>query len=203
MRDLSQLPADLPVPTDDGAARHLHCRILPDLALESTRGRMVNLSDATAGRAVLFFYPRSGRPEQPPPDGWDLIPGARGCTPQSCGFRDLAAEFSAFHCAIFGVSTQTSEYQREFANRVHLPFELLSDAQLALTHTLQLPTMDFPIASGGPRTLIKRLSILVEARRIVQVWYPVFPPNENAATVLAWLRGRPTGTPANHNTGSG
>lgn len=192
LRDLTRLPADLPVPSDDGAADHLRGMALPARRLQSTRGALVDLVGATADRAVLFFYPRSGVPSEPPPDGWDLIPGARGCTPQSCGYRDLHAEFQALGCRIFGISTQTPAFQREFATRVHLPFELLSDERLELTRALRLPTMEFPVRSGGPKTLTKRLSLYVEAGRIERVWYPVFPPDRNAANVIQWLQARTT-----------
>ncbi len=189
MRDLTKLPTELPQPIDDGAAAHLAGMHLPAIALESTVGRRVTLEEAARAPAVIFFYPRTGRPEQPAPEGWDAIPGARGCTPQSCGFRDLSAEFATLGCAIFGVSTQTPEYQLEFAKRTNLPFELLSDANLTLTRRCA-STMEFPIASGGPTTLIRRMAWFCEESRIIRVWYPVFPPDRNAKEVLRWLVSR-------------
>lgn len=149
---------------------------------------------------MLFFYPRTGVPGQPPSLGfhgeeWDSIPGARGCTPQNCGFRDLHAEFQALGVAVFGVSTNTTDHQTEFTHRTHIPFELLSDAQLQLTQGLRLPTFEFPVESGGPSTLLHRMAWYAEPDhegllRILKVWYPVFPPDENARTVLAWLQRR-------------
>ena len=188
--DVSTLPPDLPAPTDDGAADHLRGAALPSLALPATSGRSVDLAVLASGPAVLFFYPRTGERGRSAGPEWDLIPGARGCTPQSCGFRDLHAEFRALGVAVAGVSTQTTAYQREFVERNHVPFDLLSDAELRLTRRLRLPTFEFPVASGGPTTLIKRMAWLLEAGRIAHVWYPVFPPDQNAATVLAWLRRR-------------
>jgi len=191
--DPTLLPADLPPPIDDDAARHLRGTTIPSLRLPSTLGDTFDLEQITRSPAVLFFYPRTGVPGQPPPrlaDGsdWDLVPGMRGCTPQSCGFRDLLSEFRALSVSVYAVSTQTSEYQREFAERMHIPFPILSDSELALTRSLRLPAIDMPAASGGPPTLLKRMAWFCERSRIEHVWYPVFPPNENAARVLAWLR---------------
>ena len=187
---LHTLPPDLPVPVDDGAADHLPGQTLPPLALPSTAGRSVRLDRATAGLAVLFFYPRTGEAGKPAGPEWDAIPGARGCTPQSCGFRDLHGEFTSRGIAVYGVSTQTTEYQREFAERNHVPFELLSDADLSLTRALRLPTFQYPVPTGGGTTLIRRMAWYVEGGRIEKVWYPVFPPDRNAETVLEWLRER-------------
>jgi len=199
VHDPTQLPPGLPVPTDDGACLHLVRAALPAIALASTAGRSVRL-DQLARPAVLFFYPRTGVPGQPPTLGfhgeeWDSIPGARGCTPQSCGFRDLHAQFVALGVDVLGVSTNTIEHQREFVARTHIPFEMLSDSDLALTHAVRLPTFDFPVESGGPNTLMHRAAWFVErdhdgTARIRRVWYPVFPPNENATRVLAWLKQR-------------
>lgn len=200
------LPPDLPVPEDDGAALHLLGAALPDIELVSTGGGLVNLgrpvrpeSQSAAG-TVYFFYPRTGIPGQPPAKGfhgeeWESIPGARGCTPQSCGFRDLYGEFRALGVEVFGVSTNTTEHQREFKARNHVPFEFLSDSDLELVRAMGLPTFEFPVESGGPTTLIKRMAWYVEPDglgrpRIVKVWYPVFPPDRNAAEVLAWLKRR-------------
>jgi peroxiredoxin/GNAT superfamily N-acetyltransferase len=197
--DPTRLPADLPVPTDDGACLHLRRAALPDIALACTDGTVRKLSDVRTP-TVLFFYPRTGVPGQPPSLGfdgetWESIPGARGCTPQSCGFRDLFAQFRALGVDVLGVSTNTREHQREFKSRQHIPFEFLSDSDLALTRALNLPTFDFPVESGGPQTLLRRMAWFIEpdlsgTPRIRKVWYPVFPPNENASRVLAWLTQR-------------
>lgn len=183
MADLFNLPADLPVPQDDGACDHLPGKDLPSLALEATSGRTVNLAEESQARAVFFFYPRTGRPGVSIPAEWDRVPGARGCTPHSCGYRDLFAEFKALGVGVFGVSSQDSEYQREFAGRTKLPYEILSDREFRLTEALRLPTFVFE----GVR-LIKRLAIVAERSRIAKVFYPVFPPDRNAETVLAWLK---------------
>src|SRR5256714_136390 len=151
------LPNDLPVPQDDGAASHLTGAALPDLALRATDGTDVNLA-RVAGRAVVYLYPRTGRPGQPLPDGWDGIPGARGCTPQSCGFRDHFAELKRLGAAqLFGLSTQATDYQREAVERLHLPFAILSDANLRLTRALNLPT--FEVAG---MILLKRMAWVVD-----------------------------------------
>ena len=188
--DVFTLPTDLPVPVDDGAADHLRGAVVPPLALAATSGGIVDLAALAHRPAVLFFYPRTGEKGKSAGPEWDLIPGARGCTPQSCGFRDLHGEFRTLGVRVAGVSTQTTAYQREFVERNHVPFDLLSDADLRLTHALRLPTFEFPVASGGPTTLIKRMAWYLEGGRIEHVWYPVFPPDRNADTVLAWLRGR-------------
>lgn len=195
----SKLPPGLPVPSDDGACVHLARAALPAISLASTGGARVELS-ALNSPTVLFFYPRTGVPGQPPSPGfageeWDSIPGARGCTPQSCGFRDLHSRFAALGVRVYGVSTNTTEHQREFKARNHVPFEFLSDSELRLTRAMKLPTFEFPVESGGPTTLLKRMAWYVEpdslgAPRIAKVWYPVFPPDQNAATVLAWLTRR-------------
>jgi peroxiredoxin len=195
--DLYALPTNLPAPVDDGACDHLPGARVPSVRLQSTAGRWVDLAEIAEQPAVLFFYPRTGEPGRAAGPEWDAIPGARGCTPQSCGFRDLHREFTRLGVAVFGLSTQDSAYQREFVERNHVPFELLSDRELALTRALRLPTFEYPIERGGPTTLIKRMAWYVERGRIEKVWYPVFPPDRNAATVLEWLgeRGRvlPTG----------
>ena len=188
MRDVYTLPADLPVPVDDGAADHLRGAVVPPIALGGTSGRSTDLSLLARSPAVLFFYPRTGGRGQSAGPEWDLIPGARGCTPQTCAFRDLHAEFTALGVAVAGVSTQTTAYQREFVERNHVPFDLLSDADLRLTHALRLPTFEFPVPLGEATTLIKRMAWYLDAGRIQHVWYPVFPPDKNAELVLAWLR---------------
>jgi peroxiredoxin len=181
--DPTFLPPDIPVPQDDGAARHLAGMRLPDMALAATSGSDVNLA-RLAGRTVLYIYPRTGVPGVDAPPGWDDIPGARGCTPQSCGFRDHFAELKGLGVAhLFGLSTQDTGYQREVAERLHLPFAILSDAKLALTRALRLPTFT---TSG--MTLLKRMALVVDDGVIAKVFYPVFPPNKNAAEVIAWLR---------------
>jgi peroxiredoxin len=193
MHDPHALPDNLPVPVDDGAADHLQGAPIPDLVLRCTDGRDLALRRELAEPAVLFFYPRTGVPGQRPLTGfagqeWEQIPGARGCTPQSCGFRDLYGHFEDLGIRVFGVSTQTTEYQLEFKRRNHVPFEYLSDAGLELVRAMLLPTFEFPVASGGPTTLIKRMSWFVRDAKVSHVWYPVFPPNENAELVLHWLR---------------
>jgi peroxiredoxin len=194
VRNLHNLPADLPIPVDDGAADHLRDATLPDLTLPCTSGRPVLLSGLVAP-TVVFFYPRTGVPGQHVGRGfngetWDEIPGARGCTPQSCAFRDVYAELRELGAGVYGVSTQTTGHQREFREREHIPFEYLSDHELTLVRTMRLPTFEFPVGSSGPSTLVRRMSWFVEDGRIQHVWYPVFPPQQNAATVLAWLQQR-------------
>jgi len=180
--NFSDLPRDLPRPTDDGAVTHLEGTNLPDLTLPSTDGSSVTL-DALSGRFVLYVYPMTGRPGVPLPDGWDAIPGARGCTPQACSFRDHYAELKSLHTVVFGLSTQTTDYQREARDRLHLPFHFLSDSSLQLKRVLRLPTF-----TAGGMELYKRLTMIVGNRRVVKVFYPVFPPGGNADDVLAWLR---------------
>jgi peroxiredoxin len=182
------LPSNLPRPVDDGAANHLRHMLMPAISLPSTGNREVDLSKLSAPTAVIFCYPMTGVPGKPLPDGWDMIPGARGCTPQACGFRNLHQEFMQAKTTVFGLSTQTTEYQLEMANRLHLPFEILSDAHFKLGDALHLPTFEV----DGMR-LVKRLTLIVRGGRIEHVMYPVFPPNESAAQVLRWLRGNPAG----------
>ena len=150
----------------------------------------MDLAETAQRPAVFFFYPRTGEPGKAAGPEWDAIPGARGCTPQSCGFRDLHREFTKLAVSVFGISTQETGYQREFVTRNHVPFELLSDRDLSLTRALRLPTFEYPVERGGPTTLIKRMAWFVERGSIEKVWYPVFPPDRNAETVLAWLRER-------------
>jgi len=185
--NLYELPKDLPVPQDDGACAHLDGMRLPSIPLMSTRGERVDLS-ARAGRSVVYCYPRTGRPDEPSPAGWNEIPGARGCTPQSCAFRDHYAELRALGIdAVFGLSTQDTAYQTEAVQRLHLPFDLLSDEKLAFAHGLKLPTFE---VEG--MTLIKRLTLIVHAGCIEHVFYPVFPPDANAPAVIHWLVERST-----------
>ncbi|HLO40026.1 MAG TPA: GNAT family N-acetyltransferase [Phycisphaerales bacterium] len=202
IHDPSVLPEGLERPVDDGGAVHLMHMRLPEIALSSTGGGEVRLDDAGAlgGRAVLFFYPRTGIPGQAPSVGfggetWESIPGARGCTPQSCGFGALWGEYARLGVRIFGVSTNTREHQREFKARSGIGFEFLSDAELKLTRAMRLATFAFPVESGGPNELLKRMAWYVErdacgVMRIRKVWYPVFPPDQNAGVVLEWLRKR-------------
>jgi peroxiredoxin len=186
-RDAFQsLPAGLPVPRDDGACLHLAGMRLPAVALRSTADRVVDVAEAARRPAVFFFYPRSGRPGEPVPPGWDAIPGARGCTPQSCAFRDRFPDFARRGVRVFGVSSQDTEYQKELAARTRLPYEVLSDRDFVLTDTLRLPTFAF----NGMR-LIRRLTLVAWGSRIAKVFYPVFPPDRNAAEVLSWLERRP------------
>jgi peroxiredoxin len=181
---LTELPAGLPVPIDDGGCDHLPGASLPTVPLQSTAGRAVDLA-ALPGLVAANFYPMTGRPGVPLPDGWDTIPGARGCTPQACGFRDHAAERARQGAAVFGVSTQPPAGQAEAATRLHLPFELLSDQRLELSAALRLPTFE----SGG-RRLVRRLTLVLARGRVEQVFYPVFAPDMHAAEVVTWLAAR-------------
>jgi peroxiredoxin len=183
LHDPTVLPEDLPVPRDDGAARHLAAMRLPAIALAATDGATVDLS-ALAGRTVVYVYPRTGRPGRASPTGWDGIPGARGCTPQSCGFRDHFADLKRLGVAqLFGLSTQDTDYQREAVERLHLPFAILSDADLKLTRALNLPTF----AVDG-LTLIRRMAWVIDDGVFTRVFYPVFPPDKNAEEVVNWLQ---------------
>ena len=185
--DFSSLPEGLPVPVDDGAADHLPGSEVPAVVLPSTLGGELDLAAAARERLVVYVYPRTGTPGEPSPDGWDDIPGARGCTPQSCAFRDAQQELARHGASLVGISTQTPEEQAEFAQREHIPYPLLSDHDLVLAERMGLPTFQ---TSG--LTLYKRLTFVAEESRIVKVFYPVFPPDRNADDVLAWLDGRAT-----------
>jgi len=181
--DPSQLPPGLPAPVDDGAAAHLQGSLVPDVQLRSTNGPLVSLARLGKGRAVVYAYPRTGRPGEPQlTDDWDLIPGARGCTPEACGFRDHYAELTAAGANVFGLSTQSTADQEELAARLHLPFPVLSDESLALTQAMRLPTFR---AAG--QTLLRRLTLVIRDGRVEHVWYPVFPPDRHAGEVLQWL----------------
>jgi peroxiredoxin len=176
-----ELPNDLPVPEDDGSADHLPGMRLPPISLASTAGEVVDLS-ALPGRTVVYCYPMTGRPDRSLPAGWDEIPGARGCTPQSCSFRDHHAELRVLGASVFGLSTQDTDYQREAATRLHLPFALLSDADLAFAGALNLPTFEV-----DDMILLKRLTLVIDEGWIEKVFYPVFPPDRSAEEVVEWL----------------
>jgi peroxiredoxin len=184
--NLNELPPNLPVPKDDGGARHLKGMAMPDLELMSTSNRRVNLSKLSAPRVIVYAYPRTGEPGKPSPPGWDDIPGARGCTPETCGFRDHHKDLARLHAEVFGVSTQDTPYQQEMVKRLEVPFEVLSDEHLALTRALRLPT--FTVQG---MTLLKRLTLVVRNGRIEHVFYPVFPPDKHAEEVIAWLKRHP------------
>ena len=183
LHDPNVLPADLPVPQDDGAARHLPGMRLPGIALAATGGATVDLSKLK-GRTVVYAYPRTGRPGQALPTSWDAIPGARGCTPQSCGFRDHFQELLQLGvAALYGLSTQDTAYQREVAERLHLPFAILSDADLRLIRAMRLPTFEV-----DGMTLLRRMAWVIDDGVVSHVFYPVFPPDQSAGDVVAWLR---------------
>ena len=178
------LPDGLPVPADDGAADHLEGAEMPALSLPSTSVGSVDLRTAANGTLVLYVYPRTGRPGEPLPEGWDDIPGARGCTPQSCAFRDHFGRLRELGADVLGMSAQALADQVEFAERVGLPYPVLSDPELELADALTLPTFDV-----AGMTLYRRLTLITRAGRIVKAFYPVFPPDRNAADVVAWLEG--------------
>jgi len=172
----------IPAPVDDGATKHLPGLRLPSLKLPATDGRGVDLAQLP-GRVVVYAYPRTGKPGVALLDGWDMIPGARGCTPQTCAFRDHYAELKALGVShVFGLSTQDTAYQREAAERLHLPFAILSDENFKLTRAMKLPTFE---TSG--LTLLKRFTLIIKGGVIEHVFYPVFPPDRNASDVMAWL----------------
>ena len=186
--NLYEVPSGLPVPEDDGACDHLTGMRLPSVSLGATDGTSVDLS-ALAGWTIVYLYPRTGKPDQPSPTGWNDIPGARGCTPQTCGYRDHYQEIRDLGIdALFGLSTQDTGYQQEVVQRRHLPFPLLSDSTLAFARALNLPTFD---VEG--MTLIKRLTLVIHDGVIEHVFYPVFPPDLSAPTVIHWLVERTTG----------
>ena len=183
---LGELPANLPVPNDDGGARHLKGMAIPDLELPSTSNRRVNLAKLTAPCVVVYCYPMTGRPDRRLPAGWDDIPGARGCTPETCGFRDHHKDLAKLHADVYGVSTQSTDYQQEMVKRLEVPFEVLSDETFAFTRALKLPT--FTVEG---MTLLKRLTLIVRGGKIEKVFYPVFPPDRHADEVMAWLKKHP------------
>ena len=184
--DPGGLPDDLPAPPDDGAAAHLRGSDVPSVALAATDGTTVDLA-ALPGRTVVYAYPRTGQPDEAPlTQDWDLIPGARGCTPQACDFRDHHGELAEAGARVLGLSTQDSPYQREAAERLHLPFALLSDEHLELTRAMALPTLEV-----AGQVLVRRLTMVLRDGVVEQVWYPVFPPHTHAKDVVAWLRSHP------------
>jgi len=183
---LMSLPPDLPVPADDRACDHLLGLAVPSVKLRSTKDRWVDLSAPSGSRIVVYAYPRTGRPDVPVADGWDAIPGARGCTPETCGFRDHHQDLQKLGAEVFGLSTQTTEYQKEMVARLKVPFEVLSDVDFELTRALRLPTFEFQGA-----TLLKRLTLVISGQHIEKVFYPVFPLDRHAAEVIDWLRSHP------------
>lgn len=191
MPDVSTLPTELPEPEDDGACNHLTGLELPNITLESTSAKRVLLSSIAKKRSVIYIYPMTGRPDRALPEAWDMIPGARGCTPQSCAFRDHYAELKALGADVYGLSTQAVAYQQEAKARLHLPFDLLSDHKLELVKALNLPTFEVAdlasISSDISALLIKRVTLIVSAGKIDKVFYPVFPPDQNAQDVLRYL----------------
>lgn len=182
MSSLTDLPNDLPIPIDDGACDHLTGITIPDVTLASTKGGNVNLS-SLRGLTVIYIYPMTGQPDAPLPEGWDKIPGARGCTPQSCSFRDHHEELKQLGAKVYGLSTQSTAYQLEVAERLHLPFALLSDEGLKLVEKLSLPTM-----MVGKNTLTKRTTLICDNNLITKVFYPVYPPDQNANEVINFIK---------------
>ncbi len=182
MTVLENLPADLPVPIDDGVCNHLPGRQIPNVILSSTSDTKINLQDVKR-RIVIYCYPMTGRPDVNLPGGWEQIPGARGCTPQSCSFRDHYNELQILHTKVFGLSTQTTDYQKEAKDRLHLPYDLLSDKDLEFANALQLP---FHFVDS--MTLLKRVTLIFDEGKIVKYFYPVFPPDKNIDQVIEWLK---------------
>ena len=183
--NLNELPANLPRPKDDGGAKHLPGMAIPDLDLPSTSNRLVNLSKISAPRIVVYCYPMTGQPGKALPAGWDEIPGARGCTPETCGFRDHHKDLAKLRAEVFGLSTQSTAYQQEMVKRLEVPFEVLSDEHLAFARALRLPTF-----TVDGMTLLKRLTLIVANNHVEHVFYPVFPPDTHAEAVIAWLKSR-------------
>lgn len=181
MTNLNQLPQDLPVPLDDGASKHLRGLRLPNVALQSTNGGKINLS-TMRGYVVIYCYPMTGRPDVPLPEGWDEIPGARGCTPQSCSFRDHYKDLQLLGAEVVGLSTQTTEYQQEMVARLHLPFAVLSDNEFEFQRELNLPTFE-----AAEMTLFKRLTMIAKDGVIEAVHYPIFPSDSDPIWVMDYL----------------
>jgi peroxiredoxin len=188
MADFTVLPEGLPVPEDDGAADHLPGMSMPDLALATSAGASVELQALPAGRTIVYLYPLTGRPGVDLPEGWDAIPGARGCSTEACDFRDHFADLrDAGAAAVYGMSSQSPEYQAEVVDRLGLPFSMISDEGMLLADALRLPTF----AAEGHERLYSRLTLVVRDGSIEHVFYPIFPPNTHAQQVLAWLREHP------------
>ncbi len=185
--DLYSLPPGVPVPVDDGACDHLPGFRVPSLVLPATDGRKVDLA-ALPGRTVVYIFPRTGRPDRDPLPGWNATPGARGCTPQSCAFRDYHADLRALGVEVFGLSVQSTAYQQEAVERLHLPFALLSDEAFAFIHGLGLPEIEV----AGQR-FAQRVTLVVQDGMVKYVFYPVFPPGENAAQVISWFQAQDNG----------
>ena len=185
MRNVETLPQNLPIPKDDGTTQHLTGRSFPRVLLPSTSGKLIDLAESSTLHTVLFIYPRAGSPLEPNtnPEAWDLIPGARGCTPHTCGFRDLYREFQDIGVNIFGLSIQPPNVQKEFVDRMHVPFEILSDEKHQLIKALDLPTFEF-----DGEQLIKRMAFFLNKSKIEKVFYPIFPPDKNALEVLNWIK---------------
>jgi len=181
MKDLYKLPDDLPIPVDDGACDHLHELRIPPVSLKGVSDAVIDLN-SIKGISVIFFYPMIGKPDSPPMIGWNDIPGARGCTPQSCSFRDKHSQLEKLEAKVFGVSSQPLIDQKEASARLNLPFELLNDSQFELTKALNLPTFEYETS-----TFIKRITIISVNGVIKKIFYPVFPPNENVKDVIEWL----------------
>ena len=179
--NIHKLPKNLPIPVDDGACQHLMGSKLPSIPLMSTQGEVIDLAEIQE-RTVVYVYPRTGQPDKEPLQGWDEIPGARGCTPQSCAFRDHYQELQQLNTGVYGLSTQDTDYQQEAAQRLSLPFALLSDHELAFSSALHLPT--FKVES---MILIKRLTLIIQKGVVKHVFYPVFPPEKNVDEVINWL----------------
>lgn len=182
MTNLSQLPTDLPIPEDDGSTNHLRGMKLPNLALSATNGKTVNFANIK-GKLVIYCYPMTGQPNVALPDGWDQIPGARGCTPQSCSFRDHYQALHALGAEVVGLSVQSTEYQKEMADRLHLPFSVLSDANYQFQKALNMPTFE---AAG--MTLLKRVTLIANNGVIDAVHYPIFPSDSDPEWVMAYLK---------------
>ena len=185
MTNLNQLPTDLPIPQDDGAAAHLVGMRLPAISLGATNASRFNLGESK-GRLVIYCYPMTGQPNVPLPEGWDQIPGARGCTPQSCSFRDHYQELRDLGADVVGLSVQSTEYQKEMADRLHLPFPVLSDAGYQFQQALRLPTF---VAAG--MTLLKRITLIANDGVIEAVHYPIFPSDSDPAWVMDYLKNNP------------
>ncbi len=187
MTQLSRLPDNLPIPDNDGACDHLRGLFVPSLSLPATTGEIIDLrAESNNHRIIVYCYPMTGDPNKPLPNNWDIIPGARGCTPQSCAFRDHYKELQNLDASVYGISTQTTSYQQEMVQRLHLPFPVLSDADLIFIKALNLPTF---CVEG--MTLVKRVTLILSKGMIEHIFYPVFPPNENAEQVVKWLKENP------------